>query len=88
MEPCNSLSLSLLNEELDVCRFKYTLNRRGREGQCDWRCADRMCPGRAITSENDELLSTKEHNHEGNGTWNVFLEDGPRNNQQQLWVGF
>ena len=25
-----------------------------------------MCPGRAITSENDELLSTKEHNHEGN----------------------
>ena len=25
-----------------------------------------MFPGGAITSENDELLSTKEHNHEGN----------------------
>ena len=28
--------------------------------------ADHMCPGRAITSGNDELLSPKEHNHEGN----------------------
>ena len=46
--------------------FKYTLNRRGREGQYYWRCADRMCPGRVITSENDELLFTTEHNHEGN----------------------
>ena len=34
-----------------------------------------LWPGRAITSENDELLSTKEHNHEGNETWNVFMED-------------
>ena len=42
------------------------LNRRGHEGQCYWRCANHMCPGRAITTENDELLSTKEHNHEGN----------------------
>ena len=25
-----------------------------------------MCPGQATTSENDELLSTKQHNHEGN----------------------
>ena len=50
--------------------FKYTLNRRGCDGQCYWRCADRMCPGREITSENDELLSTKEHNHEG-----IILQD-------------
>ena len=38
--------------------FKYTLNMRGREGQCYWRCADHMYLGRAITSEKDELLST------------------------------
>ena len=34
--------------------------------QCYWRCADHMCPERAITSEIDKLLSIKEHNREGN----------------------
>ena len=74
MEPCHSLK-SFEVEFILIKRgarsvmhdgFKYTLNRRGREGQCYWRCADHMCPGWAITSENDELLSPKEHNHESN----------------------
>ena len=74
MEPCHSLK-SFEVEFILIKRgarsvmhdgFKYTFNRRGREGQCYWRCADHMCPGWAITSENDELLSPKEHNHESN----------------------
>ena len=74
MEPCHSLK-SFEVEFILIKRgarsvmhdgLKYTLNRRGREGQCYWRCADHMCPGWAITSENDELLSPKEHNHESN----------------------
>ena len=44
--------------------FKYTLNRRGREGQIYWRCVDRKCPGRAVTNENDELVSSNnKHSH-------------------------
>ncbi len=41
--------------------FKYTLNRRGREGQIYWRCVDRKCPGRAVT---DQLVSANnQHCH-------------------------
>ena len=47
--------------------FKYTLNRRGREGQTYWRCVDRNCPGRAVTDENDHLVSTNnKHCHPPN----------------------
>ena len=45
--------------------YKYTLNRRGRDGQCYWRCQDQACPGRATTDENDRLISTSDtHTHQ------------------------
>ena len=43
--------------------------------QCYWRCADHMCPERAITSENDKLLSIKEHNREGNEVDETRLDE-------------
>ena len=46
---------------------KYTLNRRGREEQSYWRCTNRLCKGRAVTSEEDELISVNNlHDHEPN----------------------
>ena len=47
--------------------YKYTLNWRGRDGQCYWRCQDRACHGRATTDENDRLSSTSDtHTHQPN----------------------
>ena len=34
-----------------------------------------MCPGRAITIENDKLLSIKEHNREGNEVDETRLDE-------------
>ena len=47
--------------------YQYTLNRRGREGEFYWRCTNRLCKGRAVTIEEDELLSVNSlHDHEPN----------------------
>ena len=45
--------------------YQYTLNRRGREGQSYWRCTNRLCKGRAVISEEDEVMSVNNpHDHE------------------------
>ena len=45
--------------------YKYTLNRRGHDGQCYWRCQDQACPVRATTDENIRLISTSDtHTHQ------------------------
>ena len=44
--------------------YRYTLNRRTADGQIYWRCADRSCPGRAVTDVYDQLVSCNEnHSH-------------------------
>ena len=44
--------------------YRYTLNRRTADGQIYWRCADRSCPGRAVTDVHDQLVSCNEnHSH-------------------------
>ena len=49
--------------------YRYTLNRRGREGQSYWRCVDCNCSGRVSTDENDALISENNaHNHQPNTT--------------------
>ena len=49
--------------------YRYTINRRTLDDQTYWRCADRKCPGRAITSADDQLVSKNDkHNHPPNTT--------------------
>ena len=47
---------------------KYLINRRGRNGRIFWRCAkSRQCKG-AVTTKEDEIVSSRadEHNHPPN----------------------
>ena len=49
---------------LVINRYQYTLNQRGREGQSYWSSNNRLCKGRAVTSEEDELISVNNlHGH-------------------------
>ena len=46
--------------------YQYSLNRRGREEEFYWRCTNRLYKGRAVTIEEDELISVNslhEPNH-------------------------
>ena len=48
--------------------YKYVLNRRGRDERIFWRCAKSRCCSGALTTINDEIVSSRasEHNHPPN----------------------
>ena len=53
-------------EFVTTTRGARSLNRRTEDahGQIYWRCADRSCPGRAVTDVHDQLVSCNEnHSH-------------------------
>ena len=48
--------------------YKYVLNRRGRDERIFWRCAKSHCCSGALTTINDDIVSSRasEHNHPSN----------------------